>query len=58
VSGLLAFYFGFGFNGLIFGFCCGSAAMGIFYLINLVFMTDWETRAIEIRKRMRDNLHD
>jgi hypothetical protein len=37
-------------NGLIFGFCFGSLAMGTFYFINLVFMTDWETRAIEIRK--------
>ena len=57
-SVLLAFYFDLGFNGLIFGFCVGSIAMGLFYAINLTFLTDWETRAIQIRKKMRDNLHN
>ncbi|CDW80126.1 multidrug and toxin extrusion protein 2-like [Stylonychia lemnae] len=58
VSVLLGFYFDLGMKGLIFGFCIGSFAMGFFYLINLVFLTDWQARAIAIRKKMRDDLHD
>ena len=48
-------YLGFGLSGLLLGFTMGSFAMGILFYMSLAFFTNWEDKAVEIKKRMSSN---
>jgi Na+-driven multidrug efflux pump len=52
---MLGLYFGLGLPGLLMGFTVGSFSMGILFYMSLTFFTNWDEKAIEIRKKMLDS---
>lgn len=54
-SVICGLFLGLGLTGLLLGFTMGSFAMGMLFYMSLTFFTDWDEKAVEIRKKMMSN---